>query len=102
MKRTRLLSLALLIVIIFSLAVGCTSDSRPSTGNVDISTGKIGLDNLAFIGSPDSSEAVKWVLVDYGAALKSVPDDLFSNMHGVEPIDFEFINKRSVFVVNSI
>ncbi|MFC2072192.1 alpha/beta hydrolase family protein [Chloroflexota bacterium] len=43
MKRTRLLSLALVIVIILSLAVGCTSDSRPSTGRVTFQNGDVNL-----------------------------------------------------------
>ena len=43
MKRTRLLSLALVIVIILSLAVSCTSDSRPSTGRVTFQNGDVNL-----------------------------------------------------------
>ena len=43
MKRIRLLSIALFIVIILSLVAGCTSDSRPSTGRVTFQNGEVKL-----------------------------------------------------------
>lgn len=69
--------------------------------DVDISTGKIEKDKISFIGLPNSPESVKWVLVDYGAPSKTTPEMVFKNFHGVDPVDLEFFNKRSIFVVNS-
>jgi dipeptidyl aminopeptidase/acylaminoacyl peptidase len=42
-KRIRLLSLGITIVIILSLSVGCASDNRPSTGRVTFQNGDVNL-----------------------------------------------------------
>lgn len=69
--------------------------------NVDIADGTIEKDKLTFVGLPDSMEPVKWVCVDYGASTKTIPDIIFENVHGVDPVDLEPYNRRSVFIVRS-
>ena len=49
MKRLRLISIGLFIVIILSLVAGCTSDSRPSTGRVAFQNGDVNLAGNLFI-----------------------------------------------------
>lgn len=69
--------------------------------NVDIASGTIEKDKLSFAGLPNPTEPVKWVLVDYGAPTRTVPDMIFDKFHGVDPVDLEPYNRRSVFVVHS-
>lgn len=69
--------------------------------DVDISNGRIEKDRLSFVGLINSPESVNWVLVDYGAPTKTIPDAIFENFHGVDPVELEPYNRRSIFVVNS-
>ena len=69
--------------------------------DVDIVKGTLGKNGVHFTGSSLSPEPVKWVMVDYGAAASVTPDELYDNFHGVNPVDLEPYNRRSIFVVNS-
>lgn len=69
--------------------------------DVDIASGTIERDKLNFLGSNSLSDPVKWVMVDYGAGANTAPDELYENFEGLDPIDFEPYNRRSIFIVNS-
>lgn len=75
--------------------------TRYDLSDVDISNGSIEKDKMSLVGLPDSSEPVNWVLVDYGAPSKTIPDMIFESFHGVDPVELEPYNRRSIFVVNS-
>ena len=69
--------------------------------DVGIVNGTLGRNSINFMGSPLSPEPVRWVMIDYGAAASVTPDELYYNFHGVDPVDLEPYNRRSIFVVNS-
>lgn len=69
--------------------------------DVDIMSGTLGRNSIEFSGSSLSPEPVRWVMIDYSAAASVTPDELYNNFHGVDPVDLEPYNRRSIFVVNS-
>lgn len=87
-----------LVPIIITTA--CLYTSNYDLSNVDIATGAISSTDVQFTGMPPSPP-VKWVMIDYGATDSVTPDQLYQHFAGMQPIDLEPYNKRSIFIVNS-
>jgi len=66
--------------------------------NVDISTGDLERNDVRFDGL---SEPLKWVMVDYAVPPSIMPDELYESFEGLDPVDLEPYDHRSIFVVNS-
>jgi hypothetical protein len=87
-----------LVPIIITTAHLYTSNYDLS--DVDIATGEINLKDVQFSGMLPS-RPVKWVMIDYGATDSITPDQLYQHFVGMQPVDLEPYNKRSIFIVNS-
>ncbi|MFC2047615.1 alpha/beta hydrolase family protein [Chloroflexota bacterium] len=82
MKRGRLLSIGLFIIIMLSLVVGCTSDNRPSTGRVTFQNGDVNLAGNLWI--PAGEGPFPAIVIVHGAGKIATQDYkyfIFSFVH---------------------
>lgn len=75
--------------------------SKYNLSDVDISTGTIEKSKLNFEGLSNTTRPVNWVMVEFGAPNRTIPDLIFNNVEGIDPVDMEPYNRTSVFIVNS-